>query len=160
MDCSPSDSSVHGILGWVAIPTLEIFWPREWTHVSCIFFITGIFFTPGKPRPPLLEVKILLLYYKSFLFSLFPFISLLLQFFLFSFSLASYFWKMLISHLVDFSYFLCYCSSDIISFVLFFFLLFLHLCDFVFAVVSSLWIVTLYPGMAIFFFTKVPFLSS
>ena len=54
MDCSPTGSSVHGILQtrrleWVAISTPGgPSWPRHWTRVS---FIAGRFFTtepPGK----------------------------------------------------------------------------------------------------------------
>ena len=42
MDCSPSGSSVHGILQarrleWVAMPSSRgSSYPRDWTHVSCI----------------------------------------------------------------------------------------------------------------------------
>ena len=42
MDCSPPDSSVHGILQarimeWVAMPSSRgSFQPRDWTHISCI----------------------------------------------------------------------------------------------------------------------------
>ena len=42
MDCSPSGSSVHGILQervleWVAIPfSRGSSWPRDWTWISCI----------------------------------------------------------------------------------------------------------------------------
>ena len=42
MDCSLPGSSVHGIsqariLGWVAISSsMEYFWPRDQTHISCI----------------------------------------------------------------------------------------------------------------------------
>jgi len=43
MDCSPPGSSVHGIslqariLEWVVISSSrESFWPRDWTHISCI----------------------------------------------------------------------------------------------------------------------------
>ena len=42
MDCSPPDSSVHGILQarileWVAIPfSSRSSWPRDWTCISCI----------------------------------------------------------------------------------------------------------------------------
>ena len=55
MDCSPPDSSVQGILqarilDWVTISSSRgSFWPRDWTHISCMagwFFITG---PPGKP---------------------------------------------------------------------------------------------------------------
>ena len=48
MDCSPPDSSLHGILQarilkWVAIPfSRGSSWPRDWTQVSCI---TGGLFT-------------------------------------------------------------------------------------------------------------------
>ena len=55
MNCSPSGSSVHGILQagileWVAIPfSRGSSWTRDWTRVSCLagrFFITE---PPGKP---------------------------------------------------------------------------------------------------------------
>ena len=42
MDCSPPDSSVHGIfqvriLEWIAISSSRgSSWPRDWIHVSCI----------------------------------------------------------------------------------------------------------------------------
>ena len=47
MDCSPPDSSVHGILQarimeWVAVSSMGSFWPRDWTWISCI---AGRFFT-------------------------------------------------------------------------------------------------------------------
>ena len=53
-DCSPSSSSVHGILQarilkWIAISSSRSSWPRDWTQVSCL---AGGFFTtepPGKP---------------------------------------------------------------------------------------------------------------
>ena len=63
MDCSPPDSSLHGILQsrileWVAMPSSrESFWPRDWTHISCIgrWFFTNE--PPGNPEeitnPPL-----------------------------------------------------------------------------------------------------------
>ena len=42
MDCSPPDTSVHGISRWGAIPfSRGSSWPRDWTRVSCI---TGRFF--------------------------------------------------------------------------------------------------------------------
>ena len=57
--CSPSGSSVHGILQarileWVAVPLSRgSFWPRDWTLVSCI---AGRFFTSWAsreaPKPP------------------------------------------------------------------------------------------------------------
>ena len=59
MDCSPPGFSVHGILQarileWVAMPSSRgSSWPRDQTHVSCIFCIAGRFFTTeslGKPR--------------------------------------------------------------------------------------------------------------
>ena len=45
MDCSPPDSSVHGILQarileWVAISFWGSSWPRDWTWVSCIAIYT------------------------------------------------------------------------------------------------------------------------
>ena len=48
MDCSPPDSSVHGILQarileWIAIPfSRGSSWPRDWTQVFCT---AGKFFT-------------------------------------------------------------------------------------------------------------------
>ena len=48
MDCRPPSSSVHGtlqarILEWVAIPFFRgSFWPRDWTHGSCISYISCI----------------------------------------------------------------------------------------------------------------------
>ena len=54
-DCSPSGSSVHGILKarileWVAIPfSRASSSPRDWTWV---FFIAGRFFTPAPPGKP------------------------------------------------------------------------------------------------------------
>ena len=54
MDCSPSDSSVHGIsqarmLEWVAISYLKgSSQPRDWIHVSCVSCIAGGFFLLGK----------------------------------------------------------------------------------------------------------------
>ena len=53
MDCSPLDSSVHGILQarileWVAVPfSTGSSWPRDQTRVSCI---AGTFFTIGAIR--------------------------------------------------------------------------------------------------------------
>ena len=47
MDCSPPGSSVHGILQarileWLAISySRQSPWPRDWTHVSCVFPIGG-----------------------------------------------------------------------------------------------------------------------
>ena len=51
VDCSPPGSFVHGVLQarmleWVAMPSSrESSWPREWTHISCVFCISGGFFT-------------------------------------------------------------------------------------------------------------------
>ena len=51
MDCSPSGSSVHGILQarileWVAISySRGSSWPRDWTQVSCGSCTAGGFFT-------------------------------------------------------------------------------------------------------------------
>ena len=64
LDCSPPDSSVHGIfsariLEWVAIPfSRGSFWPRDWTWVSCI---AGKFFTIWATRkiPEDLEQKLM-----------------------------------------------------------------------------------------------------
>ena len=60
MDCSPSDSSVHGILQarkleWVAMPFFRgSSRSRDWPQVSCIagrfFFFFLPFETPGKPN--------------------------------------------------------------------------------------------------------------
>ena len=58
IDCSPPDSSVHGIsqartLEWVAVSfSRDSFQPRNWPQVSCISCIAGGFFTTeptGKP---------------------------------------------------------------------------------------------------------------
>ena len=58
MDCSPPGFSVHGIsqariLGWVAVSSSRgSSWPRNQTHLSCIFYIAGGIFhgePPGKP---------------------------------------------------------------------------------------------------------------
>ena len=58
LDCSPPGSSVHGILQarileWVAMPSSRAsFWPRDQTHISCVFCDAGKFFTAepaGKP---------------------------------------------------------------------------------------------------------------
>ena len=51
MDHIPTGSSVHGILQarileWVAMPSFRgSSWPRDQTHISCIFCIAGRFFT-------------------------------------------------------------------------------------------------------------------
>ena len=59
MACNLPNSSVHGILQarileWVAMPSSRgSSPPRNWTWISCIFCITGRFFTaepPGKPH--------------------------------------------------------------------------------------------------------------
>ena len=53
MDCSPSGSSVHGILEWVAIPfSMGSSWHRNWTWVSCI---AGRFFTIWTTREAFLR---------------------------------------------------------------------------------------------------------
>ena len=58
MDCSPPDSSVHGILQtrileWVAMPSSRgSSWPRDRIPILCYSCIAGRFFTsepPGKP---------------------------------------------------------------------------------------------------------------
>ena len=58
MDCSPSGFSVHAVfqarmLEWVAISSSRgSSWPRDRTHVSCLSFTAGEFFTSepqGKP---------------------------------------------------------------------------------------------------------------
>ena len=58
MDCSLSDTSLHGILQarileWVAMPSSRgSSWPRDRTCVSCISCIAGRFFTPEPPGKP------------------------------------------------------------------------------------------------------------
>ena len=61
MDCSPSDSAVHGILqarilDWVAIPldSKGSSWPRDRTQISCI---AGRFLTWEATREPLGQVQ-------------------------------------------------------------------------------------------------------
>ena len=60
MDCSPPDSSVHGILQarileWVAIPfSRRSSWPRDWTQAS---WIAGRFFTIWATKEALLQQK-------------------------------------------------------------------------------------------------------
>ena len=65
MDCSSPGSSIHGVsqarrLEWVAISfSRGSFWPRDWTHISCL---AGRLFTtkpPGKPSKimPTLKYK-------------------------------------------------------------------------------------------------------
>ena len=55
MDCSPSGSSVHGILQvrileWVAISfSSRSAQSRDWTHISCVPCIAGRFFTTEQP---------------------------------------------------------------------------------------------------------------
>ena len=52
MDCSPSGSSVHGIvqariLEWVAMPSFRVSsQPRDWTHIPWVSCTAGRFFTP------------------------------------------------------------------------------------------------------------------
>ena len=62
----PTSSSVHGILQtrileWAAVPSSRASSPpREWTCISCVFCITGRFFTAeplGKPYLCLIEVN-------------------------------------------------------------------------------------------------------
>ena len=54
---SPPDSSACGIflariLEWVDMPSSRgSSWPRDWTHVSCIFCAAGRFFTLSCQRP-------------------------------------------------------------------------------------------------------------
>ena len=51
MDCSPPGYSIHGILQARILervsmpPSTGSSWPRDRTHISCIFHIIGIFFT-------------------------------------------------------------------------------------------------------------------
>ena len=53
VDCSPPESSVHGIsqagiLEWVAVSfSRRALWPRDQTHASCV---ASIFFTTEPPR--------------------------------------------------------------------------------------------------------------
>ena len=62
MDCSPPGSSVHGIflgriLEWVAMPSSkESSQPRDQTHISCISYIAGRFFTAKLLGKGLLKV--------------------------------------------------------------------------------------------------------
>ena len=59
---SPPGSSVHGIfqariLEWVAISfSRGSSRPRDWTHVSCVSYMAGRFFTPEPPTSSLLLV--------------------------------------------------------------------------------------------------------
>ena len=61
MDCSLPSISVHGILQarileWVAMPSSRgSFQPRDQTQVSCVFCITGRFFTTEPLRKPQLN---------------------------------------------------------------------------------------------------------
>ena len=78
VDCSPSFSSVHGILQvrileWVAVPFSNgSSWPGDWTRVFCI---AGSFLTVWATRKAL--------WYESVLISLHPHQSLLFSHFLF-----------------------------------------------------------------------------
>ena len=57
IDCRPPDSSVHGIfqariLEWVTVfSSRGSSWPRDWTCISCVSCIVGIFFT-AEPWDP------------------------------------------------------------------------------------------------------------
>ena len=59
MDCSLPGSSVHGILqarqlAWVAMPfSRGSSQPKDRTHVSCVSWIAGGFFTLNRQRSPL-----------------------------------------------------------------------------------------------------------
>ena len=59
MDCSPPGSSVHGtlqarILEWAAmLSSRGSFQPNDRTHISCISFTAGGFFTNEPQRKPL-----------------------------------------------------------------------------------------------------------
>ena len=50
MNCSPPASSVHGIsqariLEWIAVfSSRRSSWHRDWTHISCVSYIAGVFF--------------------------------------------------------------------------------------------------------------------
>ena len=61
-DCNPRGSWVHGIMQariweWVAISySRGSYWPRDWTHISCMSCLAGRFFStepPGKPWGPM-----------------------------------------------------------------------------------------------------------
>ena len=70
MDCSPPDSSVHGIfqariLEWVAISSSRVSsWPRDQTRISWVSCITDRFFTTEPWRSPHIYNGILLSYKK------------------------------------------------------------------------------------------------
>ena len=57
-DCSPSGSSVHGILQliileWGAISSSRrSSWPKDHTRVSCISYLAGMLFTAERPEKP------------------------------------------------------------------------------------------------------------
>ena len=59
VNCSPSGSSVHGILQaripkWVAMPSFKgSSWHRNWTHVFCSSCISGRFSTAERPWKPI-----------------------------------------------------------------------------------------------------------
>ena len=61
MDCSPPDSSVHGILQarileWVTMPSSRGFsWPSDWTCVSYLSYIAGRVFTTEPPGKALIN---------------------------------------------------------------------------------------------------------
>ena len=65
MDCSPTGSSVHGILQtrileWVAIPfSRGSSQPKDWTYISCI---SRQFFTTEPPRKPMISYTSLIEY--------------------------------------------------------------------------------------------------
>ena len=73
MDCSPTGSSVHGILqvrilDWVAISFSRVSsQPRDWTQVSCII---GRFFTIWATYPPIPYILIAFLFFLFFLFGI------------------------------------------------------------------------------------------
>ena len=55
MECSPLDSSIHGIfqariLEWVAVSfSRGSSWPRDWTHISCLEVDSLLLRHPGRP---------------------------------------------------------------------------------------------------------------
>ena len=72
--CSLTDGSVHGIsqariLEWVAISfSRGIFWPRDWTCVSCTI---GRFFTTKPPEKPSFLCTFMQIWLTGFLFLFF-----------------------------------------------------------------------------------------
>ena len=104
MDCSPPDSSNHGILQvrileWVVILfSRGSFHPRDWTHISCT---AGRFFLLSEPtgKPPKFTVPLYILYIKTPVY--FVHCSAVQFFFTFSSSLRN------LSHLLN----ILFCTS-------------------------------------------------